>query len=468
MTDAIEQLKSALGPSGWSQDPGDLAPKLEDWRGRYHGATPILLRPKTTDEVAACVSICAAAGLAITPQGGNTGLVGGGTPDGEVLLSLERMRVIRDVDPSNDSLTAEAGVVLATVQDTASDAGRLFPMTLGSQGSCTVGGLISTNAGGAHVLKFGMMRDLVLGIEAVLPDGRIWNGLRGLRKDNTGYDLKQLFIGAEGTLGVVTAATLKLHPKPAAQVVSFVGLDSPAAAVALLDHMKAHIGDALTAFEIIPKAALDLVLKHIPGTRAPLSDAHPWNVLVELSFQDATSAEARAQAALGDALEKGLANDIAIAANETQAKDLWHLRESVPEAERAHAVAIKHDISVPVSRIPQFMDEAGAAALKLAPGATLIAFGHVGDGNIHFNIAKPDAMEPETFLALQHDIHDAVHDVVERLGGSISAEHGIGVLKKAELARRRAGPEMDMMRAVKRALDPAGIMNPRMLFADDE
>jgi len=296
----------------------------------------------------------------------------------------------------------------------------------------------------------------------------LFRSLRALRKDNTGYDLKQLFIGAEGTLGVVTAATLKLHPKPAAHVVSFVGLDSPAAAVALLDHMKSCIGDALSAFEIIPKAALDLVLAHIPNTRAPMSDAHPWNVLVELSFQDAATAEARAQAALGDALEKGLANDIAIAANETQAKDLWHLRESVPEAERTHAVAIKHDISVPVSRIAQFMDEGGAAALKLAPGATLIAFGHVGDGNIHFNIAKPDAMERDAFLALQHDIHDAVHDVVERLGGSISAEHGIGVLKKSELARRRAGPEMDMMWAVKRALDPAGIMNPRMLFADDE
>lgn len=463
--DALDKLKTALGPNGWSDDPADLAPKLEDWRGRYAGAAPILLRPKTTEEVAACVAICAEAGLAITPQGGNTSLCGGATPQGEALLSLERMRTIRELDAANDSLTAEAGVVLAAVQEAAEAERRIFPMALGSQGSCTVGGLISTNAGGAHVLRYGMMRDLVLGIEAVLPDGRIWNGLRALRKDNTGYDLKQLFIGAEGTLGVVTAAVLKLFPKPAAQVVAVVGLDAPATAVTLLGHMKAAAGDALTAFEIIPKAALDLVLAHIPGARAPLSESHPWNVLVELSFFEDDTAGPRAEAAFAAAYDAGLAADVAIAANETQAKDFWRLRESIAEAERAHSVAVKHDVSVPVSRVAQFLDKGGAAALALVPDATLIAFGHVGDGNIHFNVAKPEGMNRDAFLALQEPIHDAVHDVVERLGGSISAEHGIGILKKAELARRRAGgPEMDMMRAVKHALDPKGIMNPRVLF----
>jgi FAD/FMN-containing dehydrogenase len=465
-SDVLSRLKARLGPKGWSDDPAVLAPRLVDWRGRYHGTTPLLVRPGSTEEVAAVVGVCAEAGLAITPQGGNTGMVGGATPQGEILLSLERLRTIRSIDPQNDSLVAEAGVPLAAVQDAADAAARQFPLTLGSEGSATIGGLVSTNAGGAHVLRFGMMRDLVLGLEAVLPDGRVWSGLSGLRKDNTGYDLKQLFIGAEGTLGVVTAACLKLYPKPAARAVALAGLASPKAAVELLGLVKARTGDALTAFEMIPKIALDLVLEHIPDTRAPLADAHPWNVLIELSFFEPEGAAERAEAVLAAGLEEGLIADAALAANEAQAAAFWRLRETISEAERAHGFAIKHDVSVPTSAIPAFMAEASAAAQRIAPGAEIIAFGHVGDGNIHFNVARPPGMAEEAFLALQPKVHEAVHDVVVALGGSISAEHGIGVLKKAELARRAAGPEMDLMRAVKRALDPKGIMNPRVLFED--
>jgi FAD/FMN-containing dehydrogenase len=462
--DALARLKARLGPKGFSEDPADLAPRLVDWRGRYHGTTPLLVRPGSTAEVAAVVAVCAEAGLAITPQGGNTGMVGGATPQGELLLSTERLRTIRAVDIDNDSLVAEAGVLLASVQEAADNVGRQFPLTLGSEGSATVGGLVSTNAGGAHVLRFGMMRELTLGLEAVLPDGRIWDGLSGLRKDNTGYDLKQLFIGAEGTLGVVTAACLKLHPKPALRAVAFAGLSSPKAAVDLLGLVKVRAGDALTAFELVPKIALDLVLKHIPDTRAPLGAAHPWNVLIELSFFEPEGAVERAEAVLAAGLEAGLLNDAALAANETQAAAFWRLRETISEAERAHGKAVKHDVSVPTSAIPALMDEASAAAQNIAPGAEIIAFGHVGDGNVHFNVARPPAMAEEFFLSLQPKIHEAVHDVVGRMGGSISAEHGIGVLKKAELARRAAGPELDVMRAVKRALDPKGIMNPRVLF----
>jgi FAD/FMN-containing dehydrogenase len=463
---AIARLKDRLGPKGWSEDPAELGPRLVDWRGRYHGTTPLLLRPASTEEVAAAVGICAEAGLAITPQGGNTGMVGGATPQGEVLLSLGRLRTIRSVDAENDSLIADAGVPLAHVQEAADRIARQFPLSLGSQGSATIGGLVSTNAGGAHVLRFGMMRDLVLGLEAVLPDGRIWDGLRSLRKDNTGYDLKQLFIGAEGTLGVVTAASLKLFPKPAARIVAFAGVGSPQAAVDLLGLVKSQAGDALTAFEIIPRIALELVLRHIPGARNPLTDLHPWHALIELSFFEPGRASERAEAMLAAGLEAGLVRDAALAASVAQAAAFWRLRETIAEAERAHGLAIKHDVSVPTSHIPTFMTEAAAAAQTVAPGAEIIAFGHLGDGNIHFNVAKPPALANEAFLALQPQLQEAVHDVVERHGGSISAEHGIGVLKKAELARRRTGPELEVMRAVKRTLDPKGIMNPRVLFVD--
>ncbi len=467
LPDAVrDRLLAALGTKGLCFDPDRIEPKLVDWRGRFHGETPALLLPATTEEAAAAVAICAEARIAITPQGGNTGLVGGGTPQGEVLVSLERMRGVRDVDPANDSLTVEAGVALETVQTLAAEAGKLFPLALGSQGAATIGGLVSTNAGGVAVLRYGMMRDLVLGLEVVTADGRVWNGLKALRKDNTGYDLKQLFIGAEGTLGVVTAATLKLFAKPAARAVALCGLATPNQAVALLAECKRAAGDTVTAFELIPAFGLDLVLKHIPDTRAPLADRHEWLALVEMSFAEERAAQATLERALGNALESGLIADAAVAANESQAEAFWKLRETLPEAEKAHGPALKHDVSVPVSAMPTLITEASAAAQARLPDAPIIAFGHVGDGNIHFNVAKPEAMARETFLGFQDVVAAAVYDVVDRLGGSISAEHGIGVLKSEALARRIQPVERDMMLAVKRALDPHGLMNPRVLLPE--
>lgn len=463
---AIARLKEALGPKGWTQDPERLAPKLEDWRGRLHGETPILLLPGSTQEVSAAIAICAEARLAVTPQGGNTGLVGGATPQGEVLLSLERMRGVREVDAANDSLIVESGVTLSAVHDLAEEAGRFFPLSLGSQGTATIGGLMSTNAGGVAVLRYGMMRDLVLGIEAVLPDGRVWNRLRGLRKDNTGYDLKQLFIGAEGTLGVITAATLKLFARPAEKIVGAVGVADVASAVKVLEVVKRVSGDAVTAFELMPQCGVDLVLEHIPDTRAPFPDRHEWIALVEMSFSRSGEGQAVMEAALGEAIEAGAANDAVIAASEAQGEAIWKLRETLPEAEKLRGPSLKHDVSSTVSATPQLIEDCTAAARRVLPGAEILAFGHVGDGNIHFNVGPPEGMSREDALARQKDVAAAIYDVVVGLGGSISAEHGVGILKSQELADRRDGPELDMMRAIKHALDPNNIMNPRMIFTD--
>ena len=459
-----DRLKSALGPKGWSEDPAELDPHLTDWRGRYKGDTPILLKPATTAEVAAAVAICSEAGIAITPQGGNTGLVGGATPKGEVLISLKRMTAIRDTDIANDSLTVEAGCILETVQYAARDVDRLFPLSLGSQGSATIGGLISTNAGGVHVLRYGMMRDLVLGIEAVLPDGQVWNGLRGLRKDNSGYDLKQLFIGAEGTLGIVTAATLKLWPRPAETCVAWAAVDSPARAVELLGAMKTATGGALSALELVPRNALDLVLAHIPGTRDPLTGHHPWHVLIEIGAAQRGEGRAMMEAGLSSALESGLVRDAVIAGNEAQALALWQLREPIAEAEKAHGKAAKHDLSIPVSRMPAFIAEATGLVESKVTDANVIAFGHVGDGNVHFNIARHEAGAGEEFVAACRPATEAIFELVERYNGSIAAEHGVGILKSADLARRRP-LDVALMRSVKSALDPRNIMNPRVLIA---
>lgn len=471
MTDAptlapeiLDRLKTALGPKGWSDDPARIEAKTTDWRGRMRGATPLLALPGCTEDVAAVVSICAEARVAITPQGGNTGLVGGGTPQGEVLVSLERMRAVRAVDADNDSMVVEAGAPLEAVHAAAAEAGRFFPLSLGSQGTATIGGLLSTNAGGVAVLRYGMMRDLALGLEAVTPDGRVWNRLRALRKDNTGYDLKQLFIGAEGTLGIITAASLKLFAPPAARAVAMCGFAAPEDALALLAIAKRISGDAVTAFELIPGFGLDLVLEHIPGARPPLEGPHDWLALVEMSFGREDGANETMEAALAEAFEQGVIADAALAANVAQADAFWKLRETLPEAEKAHGLALKHDISAPVSAMPALIAEASRAARGIVPDAEIIAFGHVGDGNVHFNVVKPADMDRAAFLALLEPVAGAVFDVVEGLGGSISAEHGVGVLKADELAKRRAGVELDMMRAVKRALDPANIMNPRVLF----
>lgn len=457
----IARLTEALGPRGVSQDAQEIEPHIIDWRGRWRGSTPVLVKPATTDEAAKAVALCAAYGFAVNPQGGNSGMVNGSVPNGEVLISLKRMNRVRDVDVLNDAMTLEAGVVLTRAQEIADEHGRLFPLSLGAQGVAMIGGLISTNAGGVGVLRYGMMRDLVLGLEVVLPDGRIWNGLRGLRKDNTGYDLKQLFIGAEGTLGVITAATLKLFPRPAVKETAWVVVEKPARAVELLDLAKTATGGAVTGFEIVPKFGLELVLKHIPDTRDPLPSTAPWRVLIELSLPREEGARGLMEDLLGHALEKGLATDAAICENEGQKAMVWKIRENIAVAERAHGKALKHDVSVPVSSVAEFMEQGPALAQAICPGVEIIAFGHVGDGNIHFNVTPPPGSDQDLFVS--HNglpVSQAIHDLVVSLNGSISAEHGIGRLKRDELAWRKSNVEMDMMRAVKRALDPEGRMNP--------
>jgi FAD/FMN-containing dehydrogenase len=457
----VRRLLEALGPKGVSTDPHDLAPHVSDWRGRWRGETPVLVKPASTAEVSAAVSICAGMGFAMTPQGGNSGLVNGGVPYGEVLISLRRMDKVRDVDPLNDSMVLEAGVILTRAQETAAAHGRLFPLSLGAEGVATIGGLVSTNAGGVAVLRYGMMRDLVLGIEAVLPDGRIWNGLRGLRKDNTGYDLKHLFIGGEGTLGVVTAASLKLFPAPALRQTAWAAVSSCDDAVACLAMAKAYTGGAVTGFELIPAFGLELVLRHIPGVRDPLPTDAPWRLLMEISLARPEGARDVIEGCLGAAAEQGLISDAVIAESEAQTRMLWKIRESIAVAERAHGKALKHDVSVPISRLPEFMRRAEDLVGRLAPGADIIAFGHVGDGNMHYNVSPPPGVDQDLFVEGEGlQVSRAIHDLVCELNGSISAEHGIGRLKRDELAHRKSAVEMDMMRRVKAALDPSNLMNP--------
>ncbi len=462
-TTPLDDLKSALGPKAWSVDPAELAGHVSDWRGRYRGETPLLLKPGSTHEVSRILAACNAAGIAVLPQGGNTGLVGGSTPQGEVLISLKRMNAIRGIDADNDSLTCEAGAVLETVQGAAAEAGKLFPLSLGAQGSAMIGGLISTNAGGVHVLRYGMMRDLVLGLEAVLPDGRVLSDLAGLRKDNTGYDLKQLFIGAEGTLGVVTAATLKLFARPASTAVAVAAVDSPRKAVELLGHMKDATGGAVAAFELMPKRGLDMVVAHVPGARHPLSGDPQWTVLIELTSAEKDRAGAMMESALEGAFEKDLLTDAVIAQSQSQAHEFWMLRESIPEGEKSHGKAAKHDVSVPVSRMAAFMEEATTMAEAADPDAMVVAFGHVGDGNVHFNVSRREPGADDAFIARIAPITARIYDLVDRHNGSISAEHGIGTLKQAELLARKP-VEAEVMRAIKAALDPNSIMNPRVLL----
>jgi FAD/FMN-containing dehydrogenase len=462
--DVISRLKAALGEGGWSQDPERLAPKLVEWRDRWTGDTPLMALPRTTAEVAAVVGICFEAGVAITPQGGNTGLVGGQIPQGEILLSTERMRAVREVEPLDDVIVAEAGVTLAAVHEAAAAAGRRFPMGLASEGSATVGGIVSTNAGGTQVLRYGTTRQLVLGLEAVLPNGEVWNGLKRLRKDNTGYDLKQLLIGAEGTLGVVTAAALKLAPALASRSVAFIGVETPQAAARLLGQAQALTGGAVEAFELMGRLGMDFVFRNIPGSRDPLAEPHPWYVLAEFASGEAGAAEAAMERFLTAALEDGLARDAVIAQNETQAHELWALRENQSPAQKPEGVTWKHDIATPVSRIAAFIDEATAAMRDFAPGARIAAFGHVGDGNIHFDVLVPEGGDAAAHAARRDEGSRIVHDIAVALGGSISAEHGLGAMKTAEGARYKSAVELAALRAVRQALDPKRIMNPRVLF----
>lgn len=462
--DAVSDLKSALSPASWTEDAGEIAPHLVEWRGLYQGRTPLLLKPGSTAEVQRIVEICNRHRAPLAVQGGNTGLVGGGVPDEggvEILLSLKRLNRIRSMDPADFSLVAEAGVTVAAVQDAAREADRLFPLSLASEGSCTIGGVISTNAGGINVLRYGSMRQLVLGIEAVLPTGEIHEGLSSLRKDNTGYDLKQLLIGAEGTLGIVTAATLKLYPLPRETVTAFVALPDPAQAVELFSRMRAATGDLLTAFELMPRLGLELVLRHVPGTRDPLATPAPWYVLMEASSSMAASGLAQAfDGAMEQALESGVITDGAVAQSGDQAAALWKLRESLSEAQKLEGASIKHDVSVPIARIPAFIEQASAAVLRLIPAARPVPFGHLGDGNLHFNIQAGPQADGKAFLARWAEVNRAVHDVTMAFGGSISAEHGIGRLKREELAHYKSPVALDLMRRIKAVLDPNNILNP--------
>jgi FAD/FMN-containing dehydrogenase len=461
--ETLARLKAAAGSKGFSEDPAEIAPHLEEWRSKYRGRSALLLKPATTTEVSALLAICNETGTAVVPQGGNTGLVGGQIPfDGEVVLSLTRLNHVRALDAAAHALTVEAGVVLAAVQKAADDAGFLFPLSLAAEGAATIGGNLSTNAGGVAVLRYGMARDLVLGLEVVLADGRVLDLLRTLRKDNTGYDLKQLFIGAEGTLGVITAAALKLFPRPAVRATAFAAVASPAAAVDLLARMQAATGGLVSAFEIMPRIGLEFVTTHIPGARDPLAAPSPWYVLIEATSAAAFDLNAVFETALAASGDVG---DAVIAASDAQRAALWALRENMSEAQKREGASIKHDVSVPVSAIPAFLETATAAVLKVLPGARPVSFGHIGDGNIHFNFSLPKNGDANAFLARWEEVQRIVHDIVHDFGGSISAEHGIGVQKRDQLALYKSATELDVMRALKRTLDRNNILNPGKVIA---
>lgn len=442
----------------------DIKPYLTENRGLYHGASPLVLKPGSTAEVSAIMKLASETGTAIVPVSGRTGLVGGQVPreDGQdVLLSLERMNKIREVDAVADVIVADGGAILADVQKAAEAHGRLFPLSLGSEGSCRIGGNLATNAGGTAVLAYGNMRQLCLGLEVVLPTGEIWDGLRRLKKDNSGYDLRDLFIGAEGTLGIITGAVLKMVPRPRGKQVAYVGLASPEAALQLFEKASQRCGSALTGFELMPRIGIEFTTKHIAGVRDPLASIHPWYALVDISTSDsAETAEAMMQELLAEAFEAGLVSDAAIASSIAQQDAFWHLRESMSDAQKPEGGSIKHDVSVPVSRIPAFLAEADDAVHALMPDARICAFGHLGDGNIHYNISQPVGADKAAFIARWREVNAVVHAVVHRHTGSISAEHGVGQLKRDELAASRPAIETELMRRIKQAFDPAGIMNP--------
>lgn len=462
--DVISRLKAVLGEGGWSQDPDRLAPKLIEWRDRWQGTTPFLALPGNTEDVAAVVGICAQANVPIVPQGGNTGLVGGQIPLGEILLSTERLRSIRDIDTFDDVLVAEAGVTLEAVHEAALANDRRFPLDLASQGTATIGGVISTNAGGTAVLRYGNTRELVLGLEAVLPNGEIWNGLKRLRKDNTGYDLKQLLIGAEGTLGVVTAASLKLFPVLASRATAIAAVDDPEAAIELLVRAKDEAGGAVEAFELMGRRGLDFVLKNIPGQRDPLTKVHPWYVLVEIASGEPGAADAALERLLVKAADDGLIRDATIAQTAAQAKAFWSLRENQSPGQKPEGATWKHDVSVPVSRVAEFLNLATARMEALVPGARVTAFGHVGDGNIHYDVIRPDRGDDAAHSAMRAEGSRIVHDIVASMGGSISAEHGLGAMKTEEARRYKSPVEVAALSAIRQSLDPKRIMNPRVHF----
>ena len=456
----LDRIKGVV--TACTTNRSEMAPHLEEIRGLYHGDAAMLVFPGSTAEVAEVVRLCAENRLPLVPQGGNTGLVGGGVPHaegGEIIVNLKRMSVVRAVDATNHTMTVEAGCVLADVQAAAQAADRLFPLSFGAEGSCQIGGNIATNAGGTGVLRYGNMRELVLGLEVVLADGSVWDGLRTLRKDNTGYDIKQLFIGAEGTLGIITAAVLKLFPRPHEVGTALAAVTDPSAAVELFERARAATGDLLTACELIPRNAVAFVLRHIPGCRDPMAEIHPYYVLIELSAPSTGFGDAL-ENLLMVAADSGTVRDAVIAGGGEQAKNLWRLRDSISEAQRAEGGSIKHDVTLPLSRLADFIGEASAAVVRTIPGSRVVPFGHLGDGNIHFNVSQPEGADRKEFVAKWANLNRVVHDIAVSMGGSFSAEHGIGRLKREVLAHYRAPLELDLMRRLKSALDPHNIMNP--------
>ena len=462
MTDGITALTTALPAAAWTQDVDIIAPHLTEWRDKYFGKTPLMLTPRTTAEVAQAVKICAEHGLKIVPQGGNTGLVGGQTPQGEILLSLKKMTAVRDIDTVNNALIVEAGATLQSVHDAADAANRKFPLFLASQGSCTIGGNLSTNAGGNHVLKYGTTKDLVFGVEAVLASGEIYNGLTSLRKDNTGYDLSRLFLGAEGTLGIITAASLKLFPKAGYIQRVITAIESPAKAMDLLEHCRA--GGRLDMFEVMPRNNFESVVTNIPGPRDPFDAPHPWYVVIDWDVETDIEGAELAETLLASAFEKELINDAVIAQNETQAAQILSIRENMSAGQKFLGGSIKFDITVPLTSIPAFISTANEAVDGLVKDCRPVSFGHFGDGNIHYNITQPVDMDKEVFLNHWDAMSEIVFDIVDSFGGSISAEHGIGIMKKDDLAKRADPVKLAMLKSIKQALDPDNIMNPRVMI----
>ncbi|MEO0880311.1 MAG: FAD-binding oxidoreductase [Pseudomonadota bacterium] len=458
--ETLDAIRAIVGPKGVFEGE-DAAPFLTEWRGRWAGAASLIVAPASTRDVAAVIKLCARERIAVTPQGGNTGLVGGQLPFGpEILLSLRRMRTIRDVSPLDNAMTVDAGVTLSEAQEAAKRHDRLFALSIGSEGSCQIGGAISTNAGGVNVVRYGNMRDQVLGLEVVTPAGDVWDGLKTLRKDNTGYDLKHLFIGGEGTLGVVTGAVVKLHPHPRDVVTAFIGVPSTDAAVALLAAAQDASGGLVSSFELMSRQCLAFITAHIEGARDPLRTPHPWYVLAEFSSSGAGRLREPVEALLAEAFEDGLVSDAAIAENERQAHAFWHMRHAASEAINHEGLGARHDVSVPTAQIPAFLKDADAAVERMAPGARVVAFGHIGDGNIHYDVAPPLGAGPHGLDHQRAAIEKSVYDVIAAYDGSISAEHGVGRHRRDEIAVRKSPVEMAMMRAVKKALDPHSIMNP--------
>lgn len=460
----IRAVEGIIGALGIVRDAERMHSYLSDWRNAYRGEAALIVRPASTEEVASVVRLCNQYQVALVPQGGNTGLCGGSIPDAsgkQVVLSLTRMNRIREVDAANETITVEAGVILQRVQQAAAEAGRLFPLSLGAEGSCTIGGNLATNAGGTAVLRYGNMRDLALGLEVVLPDGQIWNGLRGLRKDNTGYDLKHLFIGSEGTLGVITAAVLKLYPAVRSVTTAWVALPSASAAVQLIGIIRGLCGDRLTGFELMSRQSVEFVLSHVAGCSDPFVAAHPWYVLIELSdTQPDAPLNDLLELGIGEALEHGQVSDAVVASSEAQVAALWALREGISEAQNHEGPSLKHDISVPVSCIPAFIQSTDQRLLERFPGVRIVAYGHVGDGNLHYNISKPVGSDDASFKAQQEAIMHVIYEATAGFQGSISAEHGLGQAKRAAARLYKEPLELELMRAIKTTLDPNGLMNP--------